>query len=58
MLKKIINLFKISFDCKYLFGTDDIHSTKTKNDEPLDCKGFYLSNTETNYGKSRFQRYK
>jgi hypothetical protein len=27
-------------------------------DEPLDCTGFYLSNTETNYGKSHFHRYK
>lgn len=26
-------------------------------DEPLDCTGFYLSNTQTNYGKSDFHGY-
>ncbi len=65
MFKKFLKLLKEFFDYDGLYSIDGLYfgggeqkEEEPPQDEPLDCTGFYLSNTETNYGKSHFHRYK
>lgn len=67
MLKIIFEILEALFDDGdmligaedlYLKGKKDTKKDADEYDNPLDCTGFYMSNTETNYGKSDFHRYK
>lgn len=64
MLKRFFEFLEELFGGS-LIGADsvDVYQEQEEpeeqwQDEPLDCTGFYLSNTEPNYGKSHFHRYK
>lgn len=60
MLKRFFKFLEELFGGS-LIGADGVdfydEEEEQPQDEPLDCAGFYLSNTETNYGKSHFYRY-
>lgn len=62
MLKRFLKLLGELFGGDALIGADGLYLFKKHEeepqDEPLDCTGFYLSNTQTNYGKSDFHRHK
>lgn len=65
IIKNLIVKLKEFFDDDGLYSIDGLYfgdDVQKENDHeydnPLDCRGFYMSNTEINYGKSDFYRYK
>lgn len=57
MLKRFLKFLEKLFGGS-LIGADGVNFHEEQPQaKPLDCTGFYLSDTQTNYGKSHFHRY-